>query len=490
MMKKIIAAISTQVIILLVLSNLVVIQPVLAETSVTIYGRGHAHGVGLSMAGVYGMTQAGYNYRQIASFYYPNTAWSTRDDNTVIKAISPIDNKPHTLTIREYLYRLAEEPDTWPREGLRATMIAARTYLWYKLERYGYMTGGQYWRHDINPATRPNIVAAVNDTTNQILTYNGKAIVAAYSASAGGYTARMSEIWGGSDTPYPYLINRESPWDSVFSSTFKWTKALTATSIQKAYPTIGQFRRLAIEERTSSDTPRSRVKYIRIYGTKGSVKDKGWTFKSKLGLKSNYFYLEPWPDNSASPPNDAAILSINATSKAVRPRQPIRIYGRISPAKSDTLVLRYKRGRSGWRTLRTIPVNGSSYSVKVRINTANRYVFSAKIDSSASRSMIVYGRGTPVKLRKNISKPISINANAKVIRPRRPIRIFGRTSSLTKGVLLLRYKRGRSKWKTLKKIPVNGSSYSVKVRINTANRYVFSTRIGSNTSRNMIIYSR
>ncbi len=268
---------------------------------VLIYGRGHGHGVGVSMAGVYGMARTGYNYRRILNHYYTNTAWSTRKDDRVIKAYCSKHKVWVTLKVRDYLYRLAEEPNTWPREGLRSTMVAARTYLWYKLERYGKMTGGQYWVHTINPATRPNIVRAVQNTTNQVLTYNGRAIIAAYSSSAGGYTAKMSEVWGGSDRPY--LINRNSRWDSVFSSTYKWKKTVSSTTIQKAYPSIGSFRRLAIDARTSANRARSRVKTVRIIGSKRQVTDKGWNFKSKAGLKSNYFFLRPWPSLGQRPPD-------------------------------------------------------------------------------------------------------------------------------------------------------------------------------------------
>ena len=309
---------------------------------IVIYGRGSAHGVGMSMAGVYGMAQAGYNYQQISNFYYPGTVWSTRDDNKLIQAISPVDNKWHTLTIKEYLYRLAEEPDTWPKEGLRSTMIAARTYLWYKLERYGNMPGGQYWRHDINPATRPNIVAAVNDTTNQVLTYNGKAIVAAYSGSAGGYTAKMSDVWGGSDTPYPYLINRDSPYDSVFTSSYQWSKDTSPSTIQAAYKTVGQFTSLSIEKRTSADIARSRVKRIRINGSAGSVTDTGWNFKAKVGLKSNFFWLTPWPNYTAPPaPDGSQIVLVTAARKAVATRGGwTKLWYRIKDSQAKNVRVR------------------------------------------------------------------------------------------------------------------------------------------------------
>ena len=354
---------------------------------VKIYGKGHGHGVGMSMAGTYGMAKAGYNYRKIAAYYYPGAVLNTRDDNKVINAYCPKHKRWVKLKVRDYLNRLAEEPDTWPREALRSLMVAARTYLWYKLERHGNMPSGQYWIHTINPATRPNIVAAVKDTTNRVMTVNNRAIVAAYSASAGGYTAKMSEVWGGSDKSY--LRNRESPWDSVFSSSFNWRKTLTNAQLQKAYPAIGSFRSLAITARTSSDHIRSRAKTVKISGSKGSVTDKGWNFRGKMGLKSNYFFLSD-PGNIRADIYKPQTFARNSRARRLSRRKARRFFSLYKAYKSKyrrerkrsrkrrylTLAKRYYRyyrlARKGlavvdlrWKVL-DAPANSKAY-VKLRV---------------------------------------------------------------------------------------------------------------------------
>lgn len=309
---------------------------------VMIYGKGYGHGVGMSMAGVYGMATSGYNYRQIASQYYPGAAWNTRDDNTLINAFCPKHKVWVKLTVREYLYRLAEEPDTWPREALRSLTVAARSYLWYKLERYGKMSGGQFWIHTINPATRPNIVAAVNDTTNQVLTSGNRAIIAAYSASSGGYTATMSDVWGGINKTY--LVNRESPWDSVFSKSFSWTKNLTNAALQKAYPSIGTFQSLTIVERTSADRIRSRVKKVQINGTAGSATDTGWNFKSKMALKSNFFFLSD-PGNIQADIYKPRTFARNVKARRISKRKAPRYFRLSQSYKRKSKSTRNKRMR-------------------------------------------------------------------------------------------------------------------------------------------------
>ncbi len=48
-----------------------------------------------------------------------------------------------------------------------------------------------------HPANVPNVVAAVNQTAGQVITYDGTPIVAAYSSCCGGFTATAKEVWGG-----------------------------------------------------------------------------------------------------------------------------------------------------------------------------------------------------------------------------------------------------------------------------------------------------
>ena len=38
------------------------------------YGMGYGHGVGMSQSGANGMAKAGYNYREIISYYYQGAA--------------------------------------------------------------------------------------------------------------------------------------------------------------------------------------------------------------------------------------------------------------------------------------------------------------------------------------------------------------------------------------------------------------------------------
>jgi SpoIID/LytB domain protein len=255
--------------------------------TVIIEGRGYGHGVGMSMTGVYFLAKdENWSYRDILTYYFSNTAWGSMDDNANIVA-ECTDGVKRTFKMKEYLYRLAEEPDSWPTEGLRAHTVAARSYAGEKMQSMGYVPKwGQNFLEYLDPNTRPNIVKAVNDTAGQILTYDGKPIVAAYSSSAGGYTAGLEDVWGGS--PSPYLKQKPSSWDKN-GNNYYWKVTVDKSTIESSYPQIGQFQDLKATSRSGYGDWGGRVIYMRLYGSKGTLNVKGYDFANKLGLKSNYF---------------------------------------------------------------------------------------------------------------------------------------------------------------------------------------------------------
>lgn len=297
-------------------------------TRITFTIRGKGHGVGMSMAGVYGMATHSKGYRDIVNYYYPSTRWSSIDDNKVI-SVKCEDGVRRNYRIKSYLYRLAEEPDSWPREGLRSLMVAARTYLWYKVKKHGYMPGGQYFVHTIDPSTRPHIVAAVNDTKGKIKTYSGNPLLAAYSGSSGGYTAAFQDTWPGGST-YPYLIRRPSPYDKYISSSWLLSKVRTIQQIRNAYPSAGGINNIRVTRRNGRGSWGGRVLNVRIYGTRRTLNVHGWAFATALGLNSSMFTF------SVRPP-----LNIYASRYRIRKGRAVRIFGYLYPKHNGIRITTY-----------------------------------------------------------------------------------------------------------------------------------------------------
>lgn len=89
-----------------------------------------------------------------------------------------------------------------------------------------------------------------------------------------------------------------------------------------------------------------------------------------------------------------------------------------------------------------------------------------------------------------LSTKIGIRGSRRIVGVGKYLIISGTLSLPRSGYVYLRYKRGRSKWRTLKRIKANGSNFKTKVKIITANRYVFLFKYGTDTSGKIFVYGR
>ena len=265
---------------------------------VTFTGHGRGHGVGLCMAGVYYRALRGEEYHQIIRLYYTGIDFSHVSDDMKIKVLCR-DNVIREYTLRDYLYRLQEEPDSWPTQGLRVLMVAARTYTLSCIAR-GKHAGVDYdicpygsccqaFNEQIDPSKRPNIVAAVNATAGEIITYGGQPIIAAYSACCGGYTAGMDEAWGGNPVPYLSPVYDDAcagDDDHDWQVTMAWDELQTKLD---SHPdtAVGTLYGFEVLSRWTS----GRVKQMRIDGSGGSKTVSGTLFASVVGLQTHFFYM-------------------------------------------------------------------------------------------------------------------------------------------------------------------------------------------------------
>jgi SpoIID/LytB domain protein len=113
------------------------------------------------------------------------------------------------IYIEDYLKSVvpAEMYASWNKEALKAQAVAARTYAYYRLGKvindttsYQVYSGAD--RHHANST------AAVEETAGQILTYNGSAIDALFSASNGGMSESNHNEFGSPALPY-FPIQRD-----------------------------------------------------------------------------------------------------------------------------------------------------------------------------------------------------------------------------------------------------------------------------------------
>ena len=119
----------------------------------------------------------------------------------------------NTLPVEDYLKGVvpSEMPASWNVEALKAQAIAARTYVMSQGSKViddtiNYQVYAGYAWHS-------NSTRAVNETSGQTLTHNGRLISAVYSSSNGGITESNGNVWGG--TNLPYLPIKADPYDSI-----------------------------------------------------------------------------------------------------------------------------------------------------------------------------------------------------------------------------------------------------------------------------------
>lgn len=204
-------------------------------------------------------------------------------------------NLINDVMLEDYLKGVvpAESPASWSIESLKAQAVAARTYAvanWQKRSDQGF---------DLMPTTsdqvykgveveHPNSSQAVEETSGQILTFNGQPINALFAASSGGHTDSALEVWGV-DLPY---IKGVPDFDQN-SPVYRWNKTMSQTQLQQALRKlniqIGSIEAIQIKH----STPVGRVKQIIFKGSQGEAIIDANKFRFAARLKSTLWNVQP-----------------------------------------------------------------------------------------------------------------------------------------------------------------------------------------------------
>ena len=104
----------------------------------------------------------------------------------------------------EYLYGVVgyEMSDYFPLEALKAQAVCARGYGIRSITGSGTYDIGDTSSDQVYRGYNPsytNVIAAVDGTCGEVLTYDGDVISTYYSASNGGQTELPGNAWGGGD---------------------------------------------------------------------------------------------------------------------------------------------------------------------------------------------------------------------------------------------------------------------------------------------------
>lgn len=185
------------------------------------------------------------------------------------------------LPLEDYLRGVVprESPASWEPEALKAQAIAARSYSVNKRDRVNgagnadicdttacQVFGGTRVKDakgavtELEPASTNAAVAA---TAGVVRTYNGKAILAEFSSSNGGFST---------DGRVPYLVAKPDPWDGVSTnSVHSWVANLPVSVLEQRYPALGYLTGLRITSRDGNGEWGGRVGTVLLEGIKDGV---------------------------------------------------------------------------------------------------------------------------------------------------------------------------------------------------------------------------
>lgn len=193
------------------------------------------------------------------------------------------------VDIEEYLYSVvgAEAIPSWPQEALKAQSVAARTYALYKRNT---SRNGIY---DVDTTTATQVYKglkseyttthqAVQATSGQVMTYNGKVILAVFHSSSGGHTENVEDIW---TSPLPYLRGVVD-YDQT-SPVFQWNKTVSPSQLSRVVGGVGNIKAI-VPQKT---TPRGRIVTMKVVGDRGVKTVKGTDLRKSLGLRSTLFRM-------------------------------------------------------------------------------------------------------------------------------------------------------------------------------------------------------
>jgi stage II sporulation protein D len=180
----------------------------------------------------------------------------------------------NVLPIEDYLRGLGEVPSSWPLEAIKAQIVAARCYALTHM--------GSTALYDVDDTTQFQVYrgidsesasqnAAVDQTAGQVLMYGGRVIEAFFSASDGGHTANVSDVFGGSLAAYPYLRGVLDPWDIVAPRHTWYTGVYSYATLERVYfssadvATFGHLVGLDLRDRDASN----RLNTVGLIGSRG-----------------------------------------------------------------------------------------------------------------------------------------------------------------------------------------------------------------------------
>jgi stage II sporulation protein D len=213
----------------------------------------------------------------------------------------------NVLEIEDYLRGVVPNEMFAELEAFRVQAIISRTLALYVRDRghrhegdgFDLCTEGhcQVYRGAASETQLSD--QAVGTTRGEVITRDGKVILAAYHSNAGGATDGVGEVWPGSiERDFTYLAAAPSPFDNAatklngYGWCYQWREQLRLDELSQRLREhgreVGAVRDLVVRARSRS----GRVTELEIVGTRGRTRIAGAArVREALGTPSAKLYL-------------------------------------------------------------------------------------------------------------------------------------------------------------------------------------------------------
>lgn len=194
------------------------------------------------------------------------------------------------VPIDEYLTSVVshEMSPTWHREALKAQAVVARTYLLTKMKErtnqpYDVDATTNYQVYGGIKKNDSNARAAVAETHNEVLLYQGNLAETFFHSACGGTLASAREVWG---KEIAYLNVQSSPYCAT-APVYKWQITIPFSEIGRRLALRG-VKNVSVAERSESKRVRA-LKITTAAGVKTVRADKFRVALGALKVKSTFF---------------------------------------------------------------------------------------------------------------------------------------------------------------------------------------------------------
>lgn len=181
----------------------------------------------------------------------------------------------NVVFLDHYLYGVVsrEMSPSWHIEALKAQAVCARNYAVHNLEKHASQgfdlcSGVHCQAYSGTNVESENSYSPVDQTTGQVMTYDGVLAELYYSSSMGATTEDVEYVWGNT---VPYLVSVDNSFEDTYNiPNGVWNATLSrdeATAIMrnKGYD-VGDVTNISVLEYT----PNGRVLKMQVTGTNGS----------------------------------------------------------------------------------------------------------------------------------------------------------------------------------------------------------------------------